>query len=369
MLSEVEVLALNLCSSISSNNLKNLVESGASLPEITNAEPEDLIMLGLSKKAILGVKNINSFLENAELEFAKAKELNVKIINYWNENYPQVLKEIYSPPMVLYVLGDTNFNEICIGIIGTRNNSYYGKLATERYAEYFAYNNLTVVSGMARGIDTIAHKTTLESNGRTIAVIASGLDEISTDYNLKLAKEISVQGAVISEYPFGTKALPAYFPQRNRIISGLCKAIVIIESDSRGGSMITAQFALDQNRDLFALPGNITSQKSKGTNELIKKGEAKLSIVPEDILEELNLLTKAETRINTNIRDTTSLSFFEKQVYDLLDEEPKHIDLILENLNMTPSELMVNLLSLEFKGFVRQLAGKMFLLNTRMKPK
>ncbi|MFZ1572663.1 MAG: DNA-protecting protein DprA [Chlorobiota bacterium] len=343
--------------------LKNIVETGVSIEEILTATTKDLSEIGLKSSSIKSIHKFNYFLDLANIQFEIAQKNNYKIINFWDEDYPFLLREIYSSPMNLFVFGNLITNENCISIVGTRNNTQYGRLIAEKYAEEFVLSKITVVSGLARGIDTYSHKSALKNNGRTIAVIASGLDEINSEYIEKIVNEISESGAVISEYPFGTKAIPAFFPQRNRIIAGISKGLVIVESDIRGGSLITAQFALDQNREVFSVPGNINSQKSKGTNELIRNESAKLTLNPRDVLVALGFNFDIIEETKTKIIDHSSLTFFEKQVLDNLNYEPKHIDSILSNLNMTSSELLINLLTLEFKGLVRQLAGKMFLVK------
>lgn len=280
-----------------------------------------------------------------------------QILTIWDDRYPALLARISYPPAVLYVHGGLqSADAIGIAIVGTRRNTQYGKLTTERFAERFANAGCVVVSGLATGIDTAAHQQTLRSGGTTYAVIASGLDCISPHYARNLAGEIAARGgAVVSEYPFGTKALPAYFPQRNRIISGISRAVVVVESGVKGGSLLTAQFAADESRDLYAVPGNITSEKSEGTNRLIQKQMAQPALSPEQVLADIGIAAAPRQTIVHTFSNS-----IEERIYSALTLEPQHADDIAEQLGININEVLVNLLMLEFRGIIRQLAGKQF---------
>jgi DNA processing protein len=219
---------------------------------------------------------------------------------------------------------------------------------------------ITVVSGLARGIDTTAHSATLKSGGRTIAVIGSGLDVPYPPENKKLLDQIADTGVVVSEFPMGAKPDAPNFPRRNRIISGLSLGTVIIESAEDGGAMITASTALDQNREVFAIPGNINDKRSSGPNKLIQEGRAKLVQNVDDILAELNVkLEKGSAKKEE--RPAIQLTIFEQKIYDILGTDPTHIDDIAEAADSSTSDVLVTLLSLEFKGLIKQLPGKMFM--------
>lgn len=320
----------------------------------------DGINKNLSNRILNSAHNISQSKLKLEKTLSSLSKLNGKIITYWDEDYPELLKRIYYPPILLYVIGKlTETDKNSIAIVGTRMPTNYGKQNAETFAQDLALNNITVVSGMARGIDSTAHKSAIKSNGRTIAVIGSGLDVIYPPENKKLFEEICESAAVISEYDLGTKPDAQNFPRRNRIISGLCLGSLIVETKLNGGAMQTAAYAIDQNREVFAIPGNINSKQSEGPNALIQRGEAKLVTTAEDILIELNLRIKPE--IGKNIpKPSFELTLFEQNLLDTLNNQPMHIDEIATLSSMSVSDCLVNLLTLEFKGLVKQLPGKMF---------
>lgn len=303
-----------------------------------------------------------------KIESALNKELNIlskidgNIITVWDDSFPSLLKKIYDPPLLLYTKGAfIKDDEFSIAIVGTRQPTNYGKIQTERIASELANQNITIVSGLARGIDSIAHKATLKAGKRTIAVIGSGLDVIYPPENKKLFDEISENGLIISEYELGTKPNAENFPKRNRIISGLSLGCIIVETGVAGGAMQTASFALDQNREVFAVPGNLGVKQSEGTNLLIQRGEAKLIRSSEDVLLELEL--KLKPVIGKNIpRPKIEMNLFEEKIISVLKNEPVQIDVIAASTSLTTSDCLVHLLSLEFKGLVKQLPGKMFAL-------
>jgi DNA processing protein len=362
MLSSLHILALNYLPGITSAAVRALVESGEPFEEIVEASPGDLASLGLRRGAIEGMRAIDGCLERAADQFQAAAGFGGEILHFWDERYPSRLRQIYSTPVVLYMHGSLlPEDDAAIAIVGTRGASPYGRLTAERYATDFARAGVTVVSGLARGIDQFSHAAAMGAGGRTIAVIASGLDQISPSYSAQLAGRIARQGAVVTEYPFGVKAIPAYFPQRNRIISGMTSGTVVVESDIKGGAMITASFAMDQNREVFAVPGSVASVQSRGTNLLIRTDRARLTQTPADVLETLGYHLAPANEASPGNAPTEALTLFEQQLYDALTGEPLHIDALSDATGMTASDILVNLLSLEFKGMVRQMAGKMFL--------
>ncbi len=352
---------------IGPHKLLNLYAKFKSFEAILNA---DLISLSktegiseiLAKKIINSSAELPSVKEKTLSELDRLDELNAMVITFWDEEYPKLLKTIFSPPPVLYVLGElTGQDEYAIAIVGTRRATNYGKWAAEFLARSLAEQNITVVSGMARGIDSIAHKAVLKAGGRTVAVTGSGLDVIYPPENKKLFAEISENGAVITEYPLGTKPDAQNFPKRNRIISGLSLGTVVVETRLNGGAIQTANFALDQNREVFAVPGNLNVPQSEGTNTLIKKGEAKLVMDASDILDELEI--KLKPVIGKNIpKPSVELNLFEEKIMGVLSNEPKQIDNISAQSGINTAECLVHLLSLEFKGLVKQLPGKNFMI-------
>ena len=336
---------------------KNILASD--YPELLNVEGINTNLAKRIRKTSQARDNIEKFTEK---ELKKLEKLGGKLISIWDQEYPQLLKKIYDPPLLFYLLGDlTENDQYSIAIVGTRQPTNYGKVQAERISMDLAKQGITIVSGMARGIDSIAHNSAVKSGGRTIAVIGSGLDVIYPPENKKLFEKISESGAIISEFPLGSKPDAQNFPKRNRLISGLSLGVIIIETGITGGAMQTAAFALDQNRDVFALPGNVAVKQSEGTNLLIQKSEAELITSAEDVILELEI--KLKPVLGKNIpKQQIDLSLFEEKIVNVLNSEPLHIDKIASLTNLSTSDCLVNLLSLEFKGLVKQLPGKTFAL-------
>lgn len=275
---------------IGSVKLQKLLNQFKTPENIWNASYEELLGVeGINNKSAQQILN-QKYRQNLD-EYEKfMKENKIEIINIYDKDYPDKLKEIYDKPIVLYVKGNKKvLNEFSLAVIGCREYSKYGEIVAKDVAYKIGKNNITTVSGLARGIDSIGHRATIEAGGKTVAVIGSGLDNIYPKENEQLANEIIKNGgAIVSEYVIGTKPLKMNFPARNRIISGLSNGIVVIEAKEKSGTMITVDFALEQGKDIFAVPGSIYSLNSKGTNSLIKQG-AKVVCDISDILEEYNL--------------------------------------------------------------------------------
>lgn len=350
---------------IGPGKLRNLLARFRSTNKVLSADYKSLIEVeGISTNLARRIQRMNSgFHEFQDIickENEKLNKLNASVVTVWDQEYPSVLKRIYDPPLILYTIGKPDEKDIySIAIVGTRQPTNYGKVQTERIASELASQGITIVSGMARGIDSIAHSRTLRENGRTLAVIGSGLDVIYPPENKKLFQEICEQGLVISEYPPGTQPDAQNFPKRNRIISGLTLGTIVIESGIQGGAMQTASFALDQGKEVFAVPGNLGVRQSEGTNLLIQKGEAGLIRTAEDVLEALEL--KLKPVLGKNIpKKLEGLNLFEEKIIATISTEPLQIDKIAALTNMNTSECLVHLLSLEFKGLIKQLPGKMF---------
>ena len=265
--------------------------------------------------------------------------------------YPQYLKEISNPPIKLYYKGNLDLlkEERIIGVVGTRNPSSYGKLSCECMIKKMTEANITIVSGFAKGIDSIAHKTTLLTGGKTIAVIASGLDIIYPASNLSLYREIEEKGLILSEYEEGVKPFKSNFPQRNRIIAGLSKGVIVVESKNRGGSLITADLALEFNRDVYAVPGDIFSEYSKGCNNLIRDSKAKSLSNINELLEDYSW--EIETKINNS-------KYTKNQILILnsLSSE-KNLDNILMETKIEQTEILAELMTLEIMGAIKSIAG------------
>lgn len=284
----------------------------------------------------------------------------IDIMTIKDNLYPEELKNIPDPPVVLYYKGTIMKNVKRVAIVGSRRATYYGLDMAKRLAAELAANQVTVVSGMARGIDSEAHKGVLEAGGSTLAVFGCGVDITYPPENFKLMNDICRQGAIISEYIPGTKPLPINFPARNRIISGLSHGVVVVEAGEKSGSLITADFALEQGRDVFAIPGNINSKNSKGTNKLIKDG-AKIVTNAADILEELKIEYKKDNLIeNKNNLKVHSLSGNERTIAQRLQKGTAHIDVIARYCGINVELAGSVLFMLELSGFVEQLPGKYY---------
>jgi DNA processing protein len=356
-----DILGLSLLKNLSSKSLRFLVTNYSSPDEALYSINNNELKAIFSQDEIFNPKEIINY-KLVEEQFNFSEKFGGKIISFWDENYPPLLKEIEYPPVILFVLGELYPENIpIISIVGTRHCSTYGKLAAEKFAKYFSKKGIIICSGLAYGIDTISHLSVVETKGITYSVIASGLDLISPSTSMKNAnKIIETGGAVISEYPYGTVARPAYFPQRNRIISGMAKALLVIESGIRGGSLITAHFAFDQGREVFAVPGEISSDKSKGTNMLIKKNIASIAISPEDMLMELGL-DESELKLISDQKPKYSLNPQEEIILKHLNNKPKQIDDIVRETGLSSQEVLVLLLNMEFMGIIRQLPGKHYI--------
>ncbi|HUT96406.1 MAG TPA: DNA-processing protein DprA [Candidatus Paceibacterota bacterium] len=288
--------------------------------------------------------------------------MDIKKITTEDKEYPVVLKEIHNPPKELYIKGEIiNQDKVAIAIVGTRRYSQYGKQACLDIAGKLAKLGITIVSGLAKGIDTFAHQAALENNGRTIAVLGSGMDRksFSPSCNYELSEKIAKHGAVISEYPEGTIGAVYTFPQRNRIVSGLSLGVVVIDAPEKSGALITASLALEQNREVFAVPGNIYENNSQGTNQLIKIG-AKLVTRIEDILEELNLSHLLE---NTEKKKIKPKNKEEEIILSILSLQPIHIDEIIKLSKLSTSAVNSTLTILELKEVVRNLGKNNYIIK------
>lgn len=299
--------------------------------------------------------------EFVQKQLTHMDELHVGVLTYWDDAYPDRLKRIYDPPAFLFYKGNLQIlNDKMFAVVGTRVATSYGRFITDKLTADLTLNGLTIISGFARGVDTIAHKAALKHNGPTVAVLGNGLDQIYPAENIKLFEQIVEQGLFLTEYPLGTKPDGGNFPKRNRIISGMSCGVLITEAGQKSGALLTAMYALDQNREVFAVPGPVNSGKSVGTNNLIKGG-AKLVESVADIIEELKgQITFAESNAEPR-PDRAKLSGVYQKVYDLLNSEPLHVDQIAYKTQTSPSETLSALLTLELRGYIRQLTGKMFI--------
>ncbi|OIO36207.1 MAG: DNA protecting protein DprA [Candidatus Omnitrophica bacterium CG1_02_46_14] len=362
-----KIVALSLIARVGAVTYKKLTEKFGDIDSILKATSKDLTSLkNLPKNLQESLKN-PELLEKAEKEITKAQKSGVDIISLLDPEYPEELREIYDAPMVLYVRGHLPIKGTpAVAIVGSRKASLYGVRTAKSIASDLAKSGVVVVSGLALGIDSAAHEGALKQNGVTLAVLGGGLSRLYPSQNKKMAERIVKNGAVISEYPMEMSPRPEYFPMRNRIISGLSRAVLVVEAAQKSGALITADTALEQNRDVFAVPGNADASKSQGTNALLKQG-AKLVTCATDILEELNIADKSKARsadeISVNIKKM-NLSPEEEKLYSLLDNEPLQIDTLIEQSGLTISRTMSSLMSLEMKGAVKELPGKNFIRNS-----
>ena len=283
----------------------------------------------------------------------------VKTVSIWQDGYPELLKKTADPPLLLFYKGILPERwPPCVGIVGTRMPSAYGKGVTERLVSELVRKGITIVSGFARGIDTVAHRTALRAGGRTFAILGCGVDVIYPAENKALAEHIAANGAMMSEFFLGTGPDAVNFPRRNRIISGVSLGVVVMEAGQKSGALITAGYALDQNREVFAVPGQITNPKTAGTHRLIQQG-AKLVHTVDDILEEIE--ASLGTVATKSKEPPPDLSALERKILERLSSDPKHIDRLVMELQAAPASILASLLNLELAGLVRQLSGKMFI--------
>ena len=294
-----------------------------------------------------------------DVEMEKMEHFGVRAFTLHDEGYPARLKETYDYPPVLYVRGSIEAqDEWSLAIVGTRGATVYGRQVTEEIVADLARSKITIVSGLARGIDTVAHRSALEAGGRTIAIFACGLDTIYPAENAGLAKRIMEHGALVSEYPLGIRPRSDNFPRRNRIMSGLCLGTLVVEAGEKSGALITAQMALEQNREVFAIPGSVLSPASLGTNRLIQEG-AKLVLDYTDILEELNLMTVSR---QIEMKELIPPTETEAVVLRQVGAEPTHIDEICRASGLAVSTVSSTLALMELKGLVKHIGAMNYCL-------
>jgi len=345
-------LAFSTVRGIGAVRFRKLLNFFGELSVAWQADRNELISAGLTDKAIDQVlesrKNIKP--ENLEADLTRKA---IKYLTWNSPGYPRYLLEIAQPPPVLYYIGEIlPEDDLAVAIVGTRNVTRYGKQITHDTAAYLAGSGITVVSGLARGVDGIAHQAAIEAGGRTFAVLGSGVDVIYPPEHRKLARDITQHGAVISDYPPGTKPDGINFPPRNRIISGLSRGTVVVEAGERSGALITAKFALEQGRDIFAVPGSVLSQMSKGTNQLIAEGATPMTN-PVIITDTLNLARTGKERKTEQIE----ISMIEKNILRVMGDESLHIDEICARTSLSIEKLTAELTMMELKGIVQRENG------------
>lgn len=354
-------VALNLVLSENLRAAKKIADRFPCIREAFEASGQDLVALGIEEDKARAISSLE-ILDQARQEIERLKRKGYIILTLEDEAYPDYLREIFDPPFVLYCAGKVEtLKRPAVSIVGSRKPSSYGRAVTLRLAEELASRGIVVISGLAWGIDSIAHTGALKG-GKTLSVLGSGLENIYPRENWRLFERIVDQGAVVSEFPAKSPPLGFHFPIRNRIISGLSLAVVVVEAAKRSGSLITARLALEQNREVMAVPGNVTSELSRGTNWLIKSG-AKPVECWEDVAEELPSPLKEEllSQKKEEKGKLPAMNSQEKRLFEFLQpDSTTHIDEILEKSDFSVSEALCALLSLELKGLVLQSPGKYF---------
>ncbi len=364
-------ISLNMTPQIGPRAATKLLEKFGSAENVFHARRHELESLKLKPESIESILK-REFHEKAEEELLKVREIGGDVLNLDDGGYPFLLREIADPPITLYVKGDWQacFDAPCVAIVGSRRCSTYGENASQMLARDLAANGICIVSGLARGIDTAAHHGAIQAKGRTVAVLGTGIGQVYPKENARLVDEIvNSGGAVVSQFPLETPPIPENFPYRNRIISGLSLGVLIVEASERSGSLITARLAMEQNREVMAVPGNITSKNSFGTNYLIKSG-AKLVQQWQDVVSELPSEISAAIlppRVDDkNVEKGTKqqeqvpadLSENERKIWQMLSaDEATHIDVLLEESSLSFGDLNAALVNLEMRELVRNLPG------------
>lgn len=342
-----------LVKGIGAVRLRALLDAFGDLQTAWDAPVGELRSAGLSARLIENLEKLRAEV-SLEKVWAELQAQGVQVLTWEDEGYPSRLSELDNAPPVLYLRGEYRpEDEWAVAVVGTRRVTAYGRQVTEHIAQTLAGGGVTVVSGLARGVDAIAHQAAIDAGGRTLAVLGSGVDRIYPPEHRPLAEQVIAQGALISDFPLGTPPEARNFPPRNRIISGLSLATVVVEAGARSGAVITANFALEQGREVFAVPGNVLAPQSKGTNRLIQQGAHPL-LDPKEILETLELSLVSEYREARLVLPTDAT---EAQLFAALDHEPVHVDEIRAQVELPIEKVTAALAMMELKGMVRQVSG------------
>jgi len=346
-------VGFTLVKGIGSVRLQSLLNYFGDIESAWKASPLDMVAAGISAKLAERVIQVRNSVDLDDY-MARIEKDQIRILTWEDTDYPANLKEIDQSPPVLYLRGEVTAEDSwAVAIVGTRAVTSYGRQVTEELATVLAHSGVTIVSGLARGVDAIAHSTALKAGGRTLAVLGSGVDKIYPPEHRPMAEKIALHGAVISDYAPGTAPDSANFPPRNRIISGLSMAVVVVEAGDTSGALITAGFAANQGREVFSVPGMLYAPKSKGTNRLISNG-ARVLLNPNDVLEALDLTRNVEHR---EIRRTVPSDATETALLAALASEPVHVDEIRARLGLPIEKISAALTMMELKGMVRQIGG------------
>ncbi len=361
------LVALNMIEHVGPIRARQLFDHFGDAPAILSASRHQLLQVkGIGNETAESIANWEKGVDlNGELK--RIADFGCRIVSQADPEYPELLRQIYDPPFVLYVKGAlSSKDKNSIAIVGSRMTTHYGIESARRLAYQLAYVGVTIVSGGARGIDTAAHQGALTGKGRTVVILGTGINLVFPPENIELFERIAANGAIITQFPFNRPADKQTFPIRNRIVAGMTLGTVVVEANLTSGALITANFAIEYGRQVFAVPGRIDSPRSKGCHDLIKKG-AKLCESAEDILSEFEYLFPATNRpptpAETGVLPAMELSANEQQVYDCLDHEELNIDEVIRKTGLPSSAVSVALLSLEMKRLAKQLPGKLFVRN------
>jgi DNA processing protein len=359
----IEWLSLKTVPGVGNRLFLNLIQEFGEPNKVFSASRAELLRVeGINDRVVSAIHGYK-VPKQVQDDLRLVQKNSVRIITFSDTDYPPLLRHIHDPPPVLYMYGSLHANSLNMAIVGSRNATDYGRKVTERLSGDLSLRGFTLVSGMARGIDSAAHIGALTAGGRTIAVLGCGLGTIYPAENKRLFHRIAENGAVVSEFPYLTLPEAHHFPIRNRIISGMCLGTVIVEATNKSGSLITARLAAEQGREVFAVPGSITSFKSMGTHRLIKQG-AKLVEHVYDIIEQLNI-AEQKPSVPVKKESNTRLTPDERKVIDELSPYPVHIDKLVRRLSLSAAEVSGLLLQLELKGLVTQSPGKFFTKSER----
>lgn len=352
-------VGFNLVRGVGPARLRMLIEAFGDVERAWHAPAEALARAGLDRRSLENLLETRARVD-LDREVRRVAAVGAHILTWEDEGYPKLLAEIPDPPPVLYVRGELRPEDAwAVAVVGTRRASTYGREVTRRLVTLLAQSGVTIVSGLARGIDAVAHQAALEAGGRTIAVLGCGIDLVYPPEHRELARRIAAQGALVTEYPPGTSPEPGNFPPRNRIISGLSLGIVVTEAGRNSGALITADYAAEQGRDVFAVPGSILSAGCAGTNRLIQDG-AKPVLDAADILQELNLTMVAEQKEARQALPTTET---EALILAHLSAEPVHVDDLTRAVGLPVAQVTSTLALMELKGMVRQVGGMKYVAS------
>ena len=355
------LIALSMMPGVGPGRIRALIAEFGSAEAVLDASKKALARVpGIGEQTLKAILKFDDFAK-VDQQLVWAERAEASLLPYWDDRFPELLESIFDPPVFLWTRGVSDWwSRRMLAVVGTRRPSPYGERVTAELVAQLVESGLVIVSGLAYGIDAIAHREALRADGQTVAVLGSGIDRIYPSRHADLARQIVMEGALVSEFPLRTKPDAVNFPRRNRIISGLAIGTLVVEAFEKGGALITARLAIEHNRDVFAVPGSIYTPSAAGCHRLIRRGEARLVQSAEDILEEIGLSSNGSTVASGTLEAVQSLAGIEKRLYETLTDEPMLIDSLCEKTGLDVSTALVYLLNLEFKGLVYQMAGKQF---------